>query len=134
MRLFKLTNILKSNLKLVSKITTTQSRQHNHSMACIVLTTTDKEEIADKIAHELVNDNLAACVQIDQVKSVYKWENKLQSDKEFRLMIKASAQNYDRIEKKISLLHNYHVPQILKLDITGGSSDYLNWLNDLTSK
>jgi periplasmic divalent cation tolerance protein len=95
---------------------------------CIVLTTTDKAEVADQIAGELVKDELVACVQIDEVKSVYKWEGSVQTDKEFRLVIKTSASKYEAVEKRIGSLHNYKLPQIVKVDISGGSSAYLNWL------
>lgn len=95
---------------------------------CIVLTTTDKEDVAKEIAGKLVEADLAACVQIDQVNSFYKWEGKVQNDNEYRLMVKARSSNYDLIEKKITSLHNYQLPQILKLDISGGSKAYLDWL------
>lgn len=95
---------------------------------CIVLTTTDQEHVADLIANTLVKEKLAGCVQIDQVKSIYAWENQVENGKEYRLMIKCISSNYDLIEKAIIRLHNYKLPQIVKIDITGGSVDYLKWL------
>jgi periplasmic divalent cation tolerance protein len=127
----KLNNLQKLAIKNLNNRTVVTS---NMSQYCMVLTTTDKQEVAEKIAAELITTNLAACVQIDEVKSFYKWEGRVQSDKEFRLMVKSTAVNYDSIEKKITSLSNYELPQILRVDVTGGSAAYLNWLSSSTGK
>ena len=98
--------------------------------ACMILTTTSSSENADNIALKLVDSNLAKCVQVDNVTSLYKWNGKLLKDDEFRLMIKASSNNYKLIEQMILDLHDYESPQILKVDISDGLSSYLEWLND----
>ena len=97
---------------------------------CVVLTTTDDEEIANKIASYLIEENLANCVQIDQVISFFKWKGGTKQTREFRLMVKASTVKYAKIEKAIVATHNYNIPEIVKLDITGGSSQYLSWVAD----
>lgn len=95
---------------------------------CIVITTTDDENNAEKIAAHLVNNKLARCVQIDEIKSYYHWQAQLQVDNEYRLLVKTPSNNYVAIEKAILEIHNYDLPQIIKLDITGGHESYLKWL------
>lgn len=94
----------------------------------IIITTTDKIEIAQEIASYLIQNNLAACVQIDEVLSFFKWEEKISQEKEFRLMIKALSDNYKKIEVAIKTRHNYSLPQIISLDIADGSKEYLDWI------
>ena len=97
--------------------------------SCIVITTTDSEDIANKIAGKLVEQRLAACVQIDKVKSFFYDEEECRQEKEFRLIIKAASKNYKIIEESIKLNHNYRLPQIIKLDITDGLVEYMDWIH-----
>ncbi len=96
---------------------------------CLILTTTDNHDIAEKIAFVLVENDLAKCTQIDQVKSYCKWEGKSICDNEYRIMIKANAKQYSAIENEILKNHNYKLPQIIKLEIKDGFPAYLEWLN-----
>lgn len=102
-------------------------------MYCIVLTTTNDKNVADTIARQLVEADFAACVQIDNVTSFFKWDNKLFTEEEFRIMIKAKSEKYKGIENLIVKLHNYEIPQIIKLDITDGLPAYLKWLGRLVN-
>ncbi|MCF8494468.1 MAG: divalent-cation tolerance protein CutA [Rickettsiaceae bacterium] len=95
----------------------------------MVITTTDTEDIANKIAGKLVEQRLAACVQIDKVKSFFYYEEECRQEKEFRLIIKAASKNYKIIEESIKLNHNYRLPQIIKLDITDGLVEYMDWIH-----
>ncbi|MBA2629324.1 MAG: divalent-cation tolerance protein CutA [Rickettsiaceae bacterium] len=97
--------------------------------SCIVITTTDSEDIANKIAGKLVEQRLAACVQIDKVKSFFYYEEECRQEKEFRLIIKAASKNYKIIEESIKSNHNYRLPQIIKLDITDGLVEYMDWIH-----
>ncbi len=101
-----------------------------NKQSSVVVTTTDKEETANLIAKILLENKLAACVQLDKIQSFFYHEAKVKHAQEIRLFIKAPADNYKAIEKSIKLHHNYHLPQIIKLDITDGSIEYLNWLHD----
>lgn len=96
---------------------------------CLIITTTDKEDIAELIAKSLVESNLAACVQMDKVISFFIFDEKTYKENESRLIIKAKSSNYKDIEKSIKLMHNYQVPQIVKLDITDGLNEYINWIH-----
>lgn len=98
--------------------------------SCIVLTTTNSETIAHKIAKNLIEQRLAACVQIDKVQSFFYYENRVQQEAEFRLMIKCASKNYKNIEESIKLNHNYQLPQIIKLDITAGLAQYVDWIHN----
>ncbi|WP_316353614.1 divalent-cation tolerance protein CutA [Candidatus Trichorickettsia mobilis] len=101
---------------------------------CIILTTTNLKEIAEQLAQELVLSDLAACVQIDEVKSIFKWDGKIDNEKEFRLMIKAKSSNYQQIEQAIIAIHNYQLPQIIKFNITDGFQPYLDWVTGTFKK
>jgi len=102
-------------------------------MYCIILTTTDNKETAEKLATGLVDQKLAACVQIDEVLSFFRWEGKASAEKEYRIMIKTRAENYSKIEQFIQSQHNYTLPQIIKLDITGGMAKYFKWMDEAMS-
>ena len=106
----------------------------NNRAYFVVITTTDEESNAEGIASHLVNNKLAACVQIDKIRSYYNWEAELQIDNEYRLFIKAPKDNYAAIEKAILEMHNYSLPQIINLEITGGFDGYLRWLEDSCKK
>lgn len=101
---------------------------------CIILTTTDNVETAEKISESLLKEKLVACVQIDSVRSFYNWGTSLEKSEEFRLQIKALSKDYADIEKTIINLHDYDIPQIIMLDIAGGSEAYLKWVADSCKK
>lgn len=101
---------------------------------CIILTTTDNVKTAERIAEALLKEKLAACIQIDSVRSFYTWEASLAGEDEFRLQIKALRKNYADIEKTIIDLHSYDIPQIIMLDIAGGFEPYLKWVLDSCQK
>lgn len=98
-------------------------------MYCLILTTTNDLQIAENIASLLLESNLAACVQIDNIKSYFKWNSKITSEKEYRVVIKAKSSNYNEIENKVLTIHNYELPQIIKISIDGGFQTYLEWVN-----
>lgn len=96
---------------------------------CLVLTTTNDLQIAEKIASVLLESGLAACVQIDDIKSYFKWDNKVILEKEYKITIKTKSANYSEIESKILVIHNYELPQIIKINIDYGFQKYLEWIN-----
>ncbi|HJD62687.1 MAG TPA: divalent cation tolerance protein CutA [Rickettsia endosymbiont of Degeeriella rufa] len=95
----------------------------------LILTTTNDLQIAEKIASLLLELDLAACIQIDDVKSYFKWGKKVNFEKEYRIVIKAKSSNYKKIENKILKVHNYELPQIIKINIDCGLQKYLEWIN-----
>ena len=99
----------------------------------VVLVTCGSEEEALKIAHALVEDHLAACVNlVSPIRSIYRWKGKVLDEKEWLLIIKTQAKRFDRLKIKVKSLHSYAVPEIISLPIIDGSSSYLNWIKENT--
>jgi periplasmic divalent cation tolerance protein len=97
----------------------------------IVLTTTSSEEEARKIAHALVDRQLAACVNIvPQIESVYRWQGKVESAREWLLLIKTSAEKFSAVRDALRELHSYDLPECIAIKIEDGSPDYLQWIAD----
>ena len=92
---------------------------------------TKNENEALTIANLAVKKNLAACGNIlPNMKSIYKWQNKLQNDNETLLILKTNSNKYPLLEKLILEKHSYEVPCILKIPISDGNKEYLKWVND----
>jgi len=99
----------------------------------VVLVTCGFEEEALKIANTLVEEHLAACVNLlSPIRSIYRWEGKIWDEKEWLLVIKTQRQRFEELENKVRSLHSYSVPEIISLPIVEGSSSYLNWLEEMT--
>ena len=97
----------------------------------IVLTTAGSEEEAQKIARHLVEKRLAACVNIvPQIESIYRWQGKVESAREWLLLVKTTQERFSAVRDAIRELHSYDVPECVVLSIEAGSSDYLQWLAD----
>ncbi len=100
----------------------------------VVFVTCSSKEEASKIAHSLVQERLAACVNIlSPIRSIYRWEGKICDDEEWLLIIKTQKQKFEELEKKVRSLHSYSVPEIIALPIIQGSSSYLEWLTEVTT-
>jgi periplasmic divalent cation tolerance protein len=97
---------------------------------CVVLTTTGKKEEAHQLAEWLVTNQLAACVQITTIDSVYRWEGKISHAVEFLLIIKTARNLYQEIETGILANHSYEIPEVIKIDIHEGNGPYLNWIQE----
>ncbi len=95
----------------------------------LVLTTVPNEEVGRRIARTLVEERLAACVNVSPaVTSFYWWDKKLVEDRELILLIKTKALLLERLESRLKELHPYEVPEFIALPIASGSRDYLGWL------
>ena len=93
-----------------------------------VMTTTASEAEAEAIAEALLAEELAACVQIAQVRSRYVWKGAVQREAEQLLLIKTRAALFEIVRAKIRSLHSYETPEIVALPITAGDGDYLSWM------
>ncbi len=100
----------------------------------MVITTAPSREIAEKLAEAILEHRLAACVQMAEIRSFYIWEGVLQKEGEVALYIKTTEACYCNLEAHILEHHPYDVPEIIKLQITGGLPGYLNWLDSATDK
>jgi periplasmic divalent cation tolerance protein len=99
----------------------------------VVLVTCGSEEEALKIANALVEEHLAACVNlVSPIRSIYRWEGKIWDEKEWLLIIKTQKHRVGELEIRVKSLHSYSVPEIISLPITEGSSAYLNWIRENT--
>ena len=95
----------------------------------VVLTTCGSAEEARRIAQELVERHLAACVNIvPQIESVYRWNDEVESATEWLLLIKTTAEAFGRLRETIATLHSYQVPECVALAVEDGSAAYLNWI------
>lgn len=99
--------------------------------ARIVLTTAGSVDEARKLARALVENRLAACVNIvPQVESVYRWQGKVESAGEWLLVIKTMARSFPGVQATIEALHSYEAPECIVLDVTDGDEEYLDWIAD----
>ena len=81
------------------------------------------------IARALVGDRLAACVNIvGQIRSIYRWRDKVEDDREVLLMIKTRTARLSAIARRVKALHTYEVPEMIAIPVAGGSARYLNWI------
>ncbi len=97
-------------------------------MLAVLITTTNSEE-ADRLAREIVEQKLAACVQIlPKMTSVYFWEGKIQTEPEHLLLIKTVEEKFDALSEFIKTNHSYDVPEIVALKAEHVSADYLTWI------
>jgi periplasmic divalent cation tolerance protein len=97
--------------------------------ARIAITTTGSREEADRIARFLVEEQIAACVNLlPGITSVYRWQGEVETAEEFLLVIKTSAGNLEALNAALRRLHSYEVPELLVLQPEAGSKGYLEWI------
>lgn len=97
----------------------------------VILITTCSEEEAARIGRTLVEERLAACVNIiPDIRSFFHWEGKLQEEKEALLLVKSQGDQISRIIYRVKELHSYSVPEVIALPILAGSEDYLRWVKE----
>jgi len=100
----------------------------------IVLTTAGSIEEAQRIAAALVEQRLAACVNIlPGVESGFRWQGKIDRTSEWLMIIKTKAEAFERVRDAIQKLHSYDVPEIISLEIDDGSAAYLQWIDETVS-
>ncbi len=99
----------------------------------VVWVTVGKSEEAQKIAKTIVEEKLAACVNIiPTVRSIYFWKGEVCDDQESLLMIKTRTELFERLKARIRELHSYEVPEIIGVAIKEGHQPYLAWVFDST--
>ncbi|MGY4014681.1 divalent-cation tolerance protein CutA [Aeromonas molluscorum] len=102
--------------------------------AMLLLCTCPSQASADLISEQLLERRLAACInQLAPVRSVYRWQGKIERASEIQLIIKSRISLFADIEQRILALHPYETPELLMLPITGGHTPYLAWLMEETS-
>ena len=100
---------------------------------CWVYMTAGSIEEAKNIGQILVEKNLAACVNLlENMISIYKWEDKLEEDQEVVIIAKTRKSLMLNLIEKVNSLHSYDCACILELPIQGGNPDFLNWIESET--
>ena len=96
----------------------------------VVLSTCDSEEAAAALAKSLVEQHLAACVNVlPGARSIYRWQGKVEDAAEWMLVIKSRRDLFDKLREAIARMHSYEVPEVIALPIVDGSEPYLAWLD-----
>jgi len=97
-----------------------------------MLTTTSTREEAQSIAKLLIEEKLAACVQLLPIESFYFWQGKTQNEAEVLLLIKTRTALFESAIARIKQVHSYTVPEIVAMPFVAGFAGYLNWIDDVT--
>jgi periplasmic divalent cation tolerance protein len=101
--------------------------------AILVLITASSAQEAEKIGRHLVEERLAACVNlISPVRSLFFWEGKLSDEDEVLLVVKSRRPLFRQLVTRVQTLHSYTVPEIIAVPILEGSMSYLKWVNEVT--
>ena len=102
-----------------------------NTRAFVVFVTAPSHEVASKLARSLVTSRLAACVNIlPGITSIYKWEGKVNEEKEVMLVIKTTQNAMPALTEHIKSKHPYDVPEVIGWPIQEGSENYLKWVTD----
>ena len=100
----------------------------------LIITNFPDKASALKVAQQLVEDRVAACVNIlAESTSVYRWQAKIETTNETPLIIKTLAENYGQVEKIVKSLHPYELPEIIAVPVKTGLPAYLQWVSDEVS-
>jgi len=101
--------------------------------AVLVLTTVGDNEQAEELARSLVEERLAACVNVHgPMASFYRWKGAVERDAERQLVIKTTRDRLAALEIRLKALHGYELPEFLVLPVEGGSAEYLAWVKQNT--
>ena len=103
------------------------------SSAVAVITTIDDRELARTMAHAVVEQGLAACVQISAIESVYRWEGAVGEGQEWRLSCKTRRELVKPLKQAIRTQHSYTVPELHVQPLFAVDADYAQWLLDETA-
>jgi periplasmic divalent cation tolerance protein len=103
-------------------------------MHTVVLSTCANRKEAEKIARDIVDRRLAACVNILPARSYYRWKGKIRTDREYLIIAKTRSELFTKLKSRILQLHSYQLPEIVSLRIEGGYKKYLDWIDDEVRK
>ncbi len=99
----------------------------------IALTTVPSAELGESIARALVDERLAACVNVlPAMTSIYRWQSVVERETEHQLIIKTTRDRLARVHERIAALHSYELPEFLVVSVMGGSDLYFRWIRENT--
>lgn len=99
----------------------------------IIISTYPNKKSITKIANELVQNKIAACVNIIKISSIYSWQGKIEKTSEYLALFKTTQKNNKSLKEKIKATHPYDVPEIAEINITSINKSYLKWLVESTT-
>lgn len=95
----------------------------------LVLTTVPSLALGETIARALVEERLAACVNVlPAMTSIYRWKDAIEREAEHQLVVKTLRSQTTAVEQRIRELHTYELPECLVVEAVGGSAAYLEWI------
>lgn len=104
--------------------------QENH---IVIFCTVPDRESGERISRVLVEERLAACVNlVPGLSSIYRWQGHIQQDTECLLLIKSTAARFEVLADRLRGLHPYDIPEIIALPVSAGDPAYLNWISENT--
>ncbi len=99
----------------------------------VVLITAPKEEEAVQIAKNLIDERLAACVNIvKNIRSLYRWKGAVEDEGEVLMIVKTQETLFENLKNRVRQLHSYSVPEIIALPMIHGFEDYVQWIREET--
>jgi periplasmic divalent cation tolerance protein len=99
----------------------------------LLLTTAPSREEAQNIARLLIDEKLAACVQLLPIESFYVWQGKTQNEAEVLLLVKTRTALFEQAIARIKAVHSYTVPEIVATPFSAGFSGYFDWITEVTT-
>lgn len=99
----------------------------------IIVSTYPNKKSITKIANELVQNKIAACVNITKISSIYSWQGKIENASEYLALFKTTQKNKKSLKEKIKASHPYDIPEIAEIEITSINQSYLKWLIESTT-
>ena len=95
----------------------------------LVLSTVPDDESAEKLVRTLVDERLAACINMSSpMSSTYRWQGQIERDVERQLTIKTTRESLPALHARLLELHSYELPEFVVIDVHAGSGDYLAWI------
>ncbi len=99
----------------------------------VVLITASQEDEAATIAKTLIDERLAACVNIvKDIRSLYRWQGAVEDEGEVLMVVKTQARLFENLKSRVQQLHSYSVPEIIALPIVKGFENYVQWIKEET--
>jgi periplasmic divalent cation tolerance protein len=99
----------------------------------VILTTVADNDVAETLARQLVDERLAACVNLHPAMlSFYRWQGRVERDSERQLVIKTTRDRVPALEIRLKELHAYELPEFVVLSVESGNEQYLTWVVDQT--